>query len=131
MWALIWLRLSAALSRLRAHCRPLDLSLQSTALLGKSPPSLSLLLECWADADEASPSEGFGGQKWVLVAQGGNDGCFDAWPPPLTRKIVGNFISCFLRSKNISPKQALFSFSLKQHHSELSYNILFFYFMLR
>jgi hypothetical protein len=51
-----------------------------------------------------SPSEGFGGQRWVLVAEGGDDGCFDAWPPPLTRKTVGNFISCFLRSKNISPK---------------------------
>ena len=131
MWVLIWLRLCAALSCLRAHCHPLDLNFESTALLGKSPPSSSLLLECWAGAGEMSPSEGSGGQRWVLVAQGGDDGCFDAWPHPLTRKIVGNFISCFLRSKNISPKQALFSFSLKQHHSELSYNILFFFFMLQ
>ena len=34
------LRLSAALSPLRAHYYPLDLSLQSTALLGKPPPCL-------------------------------------------------------------------------------------------
>ena len=41
------LKLSAALSHLRAHSFPLDRSLQSAALLGKPPPSLSLLLECW------------------------------------------------------------------------------------
>ena len=40
------LRLSATLSCLRAHCCPLDLSLQSTAVLRKPPLFLYLLLEC-------------------------------------------------------------------------------------
>ena len=40
------LRLSAALSHLRAHCCPPDLSLQSTALFAKPPLFLYLLLEC-------------------------------------------------------------------------------------
>ena len=57
------LRLSAALSPLRAHCCPLDLSLQFTALLGKPPPSMSLLLKCWEDA---SP-ESSGGQRCILI----------------------------------------------------------------
>ena len=38
MWVLVWLRLTAAPSHLRAPCHPLDLSLQSTALLGKPFP---------------------------------------------------------------------------------------------
>ena len=40
------LRLSATLSCLRARCCPLDLSLQSTAVLRKPPLFLYLLLEC-------------------------------------------------------------------------------------
>ena len=61
------LRLSAALSPLRAHCCPLDLSLQFTALLGKPPPCMSLLLKSWVDAGEASSPESSGGQRWVLI----------------------------------------------------------------
>lgn len=104
MWALVWLRLSAAPSRLRAHCRPLDLSLQSAALLGKSPPSLSLLLECWADADEASPSEGSGGQRWVSVTQGGDDGCFDAWPPSSYKENCRKFHQLFFKKQEYFTK---------------------------